>query len=722
MRELIVDSFAGGGGASLGIAWATGRHPDVAINHEPAAIAMHAANHPKTKHYTEDVFEVSPRAVTRGRPAGLLWSSPDCKHFSRAKGSKPVNKNIRGLAWVVVKWATQVAPRVIILENVREFQDWGPLVPAWKCGGCGWTGTEGQAKLLRRRRACPRCDSVKLAETDEKLPDPSRKGLTFKQFVGRLKARGYEVAWKVLNAADFGAPTHRRRLFLVARNDGEPIVWPDPTHGDPKAIGTDLFFTDLKPWRTAVECIDWSIPCPSIFERKKPLTEKTLRRIAAGIKRYVIDKARPYLVDMQRVNRPRGTDEPVGTVTTQGNKFNLVTPIVTPVTHAGERRSHEMGEPLPTVTGANRGELAVVCPIITPVRSHGGGGNDAAPAEQPLRSVTCTKRGEFAVVAPVVARIGQTGGNGGYANDPAEPLTTVTSKAEHILVAPVLTNLGHGDGLDGRDRGLRANMPDQPLGTVHAGGGSFAVIAPTLMRHFGKSADGASVEAPVVTITAGGMGKQVLIAPTLVQTGYGEAPGQAPRALDIEAPLGTAVAGGQKYALCAAFLAKHYGGVVGHSPDRPLGTVTAVDHHSIVAANMVHLNHGDKTASGADEPARTVTASGTHAALVYSFLTKYYRNAVGQELGEPLHTLTTADRFGLVTVTIDGQPYAIVDIGMRMLRPRELARAQGFPDSYTLTGSATSQVKRIGNSVPPHLAQAVAAVNFTPRRVRKAVA
>lgn len=688
MRELIVDSFAGGGGASLGIAWATGKHPDVAINHEPAAIAMHKANHPRTRHLTEDVFHVSPRAVTGGRPVGLLWSSPDCKHFSRAKGAKPVNKNIRGLAWVVVKWAVEVAPRVIILENVREFQDWGPLVPAWRCKGCGWTGTEGQAKLVRRRRACPRCDSVKLAETDERLPDPARKGITFKRFVGRLKARGYEVAWKVLNAADFGAPTHRRRLFLVARNDGEPIVWPDATHADPKTIGADLFSTDLKPWRTAADCIDWSVPCPSIFERKKPLAEKTLRRIAAGIKRYVLDNPKPFLVDMQRANRPRGVDEPAGTVTTQGNKFNLVAPVVTPVTHAGERRSHPPGEPLPTVTGANRGELAVVSPVITPVRSHGGGGNDAAPAGQPLRTVTCTKRGEFAVVAPVVSRIGQTGGNGDYSNNPAAPLTTITSKAEHLLVAPVIASLAHGDGHGAASSAARTSSPESPIGTVHAGGGNYAVIAPTL-----------------------------------VQTGYGEREGQAPRALDIEAPLGTAVAGGQKHALCAAFLAKHYGGVVGHEPDRPLGTVTAVDHHSLVAANVVHLNHGEKTASGADEPARTVTAGGNHAALVYSFLTKYFGSGgQWQAADESLHTITGKARFGLVTVTIDGQPYAIVDIGMRMLKPRELARAQGFPDEYLLTGSATSQVERIGNSVPPHLARAVAAVNFKPRKVRRAAA
>lgn len=615
MGEIVVDSFAGGGGASLGITWATGRAPDVAINHDPAAIAMHAANHPETRHFTEDVFKLSPRRVTGGRPVGLLWASPDCKHFSRAKGSKPVSKTIRGLAWVVVKWAAEVAPRVIILENVREFQDWGPLVPAWRCKGCKWTGTEGQAKLVRKRRACPRCDSVRLAETAEKLPDPARKGLTFRQFVGRLKARGYVVEWRVLNAADYGAPTHRRRLFLVARNDGEPVVWPEPTHGDPKHIGADLFSADLKPWRTAAECIDWTLPCPSIFltaaeakawgkangvkSPRRPLKENTLRRIARGIVRYVLNNPKPFIVDMHRDNRERGTDEPAGTVTTQGNRFNLVT--------------------------------------------------------------------------PVVARIGQTGGNGGYASDPRAPLTTITSKAEHLLIAPVIAPVTHSG-----DR--RCHEAGEPLPTV----------------------------------TGANRGELALIAPTLVQTGYGERQGQQPRSLDIEAPLGTAVAGGQKHAVCAAFLAKHYGGVVGHEPGRPLGTVTAVDHHSLVAANLVHLNHGDKTASGCDEPQRTVTASGNHAALVYAFLTKYYRTATGHDVREPLHTVTTDDRFGVVTVTVEGQPYVITDIGMRMLRPRELFRCQSFPDWYVLTGTGEEQVGRCGNSVPPVVARAVAAANYVP--------
>lgn len=562
--ELIIDSFAGGGGASLGIYWGTGRHPDVAINHDAAAIAMHAANHPATKHYTEDVWKVSPRKVTRGRAVGLLWASPDCKHFSRAKGGKPVEKRIRSLAWVVCKWASEVGPRVIILENVREFEDWGPLLPRWKCNECEWKGTEGQTELVRKHRRCPRCESRKLVITEEMMPDPARRGLTFRRFVGRLRNCGYDVEWKVLNAADYGAPTHRRRLFLIARNDGEQIVWPEPTHGDPKKIGaTDgLWADDRKPWRTAAECIDWSIPCPSIFDRKKPLAEKTMRRIALGIKRYVLDNPRPFIVGVGgRAGQSPATDinAPIGTITAKNDRA-VVTPFITPLTHTGERRSHPVQEPLPTITSAKRGEFAMIAPTL----------------------INCAY-----------------GSNGRW-----------------------------GDGT--------ANLND-PIKTIHSGGKNFALVA--------------------------------------------------------------------------AFLAKHFGGMVGVPIDTPLPTTTARGtQNQVVAANLVHFNHGDKQWSVPDEPMRTIT-TGKHAALVYSFLVKYFGTAIGQHLSEPLHTATSKARFGLVTVSIDGEPYVIVDIGMRMLTPRELARGQGFSDDYKLTGTNTDQVARIGNSVPPVMAKVLSQAN-----------
>lgn len=524
--DLIVDSFAGGGGASLGIAWALGRAPDIAINHDEAALAMHEANHPSTKHVREDVWKARLAELTRGRKVGLLWASPDCRHFSRSKGAQPVKKEIRSLAWIVCRWAKEIKPRVIILENVREFGEWGPLVPRYACRQCDWKGTEGQAKLARVHIRCPRCNAPRLKQLDEQFPDPARKGLTFKRWIGQLRSQGYKVEWKVLNAADFGAPTHRRRLFVIARRDGLPITWPEPTHGDPKKLDETPLFSRLAPWRTAAECIDWDVPCPSIFDRKKPLKEATMRRIAMGIKRYVLESAEPFIV---------------------------------PMTHKGNRRTPGMDEPLPTITTAKRGELGLVVPILVEA-AHGANGR-------------------------------------------------------------------WGDGLK-----------------------------------------------------------------------------------DLHAPMGTNT-GSNNFALASAFIVKHFGGQVGVPMDTPLPTTTMrATQNQVVAANLVHMNHGEKQWTSADEPLRTITSS-NHAALVYSFLIRYFGTSIGQHVTEPLYTITGKDRFGLVIVQVSGEPYVLVDIGMRMLTPRELARAQGFPDTYVLTGTKTSQVARIGNSVCPHVAKALAAAN-----------
>lgn len=566
--EMVVDSFAGGGGASLGISWALGHGPDVAINHDAAAITMHATNHPATKHFTEDVWKVDPRSVTGGRPVGLLWASPDCKHFSRAKGGKPVEKKIRSLAWVVVKWAAEVKPRIIILENVREFEDWGPLVPSWQCQDCTWKGTEGQAKLARRGRACPHCESKHLKETENLMPDPERKGLTFRRWVGRLRAAGYKTEWKTLNAADYGAPTHRRRLFLIARLDGCAIVWPEPTHGDPKKIVGDLFSGNMKPWRTAAECINWSLPCPSIFDRKKPLAEKTMRRIALGIKRYVLESPRPFIVGnggLAYAGEPRDSERPMGTVMPK-NSSAVVTPFFMPVNHGGNHQ--------------------------------------------------------------------------------------------------------------------RGHAPDEPMHTITASKG------------------------------------EAVIVPTLIQMGYGEREGQSPRVLDLDKPMGTVVAGGNKQALVSAFLAKHYGGVVGVPIDTPLPTTTERGtQNQVVAANLIRFNHDDAGVP-IEAPMATVLTN-NHAALVYSFLVKYFGTAIGQMVDDPLHTVTSKDRFGLIIVYVKGEPYVIVDIGMRMLTPRELARGQGFPDSYILTGNNTNQVARIGNSVSPVIPNVLVKANYWSKPTSK---
>ncbi|AKF08848.1 DNA cytosine methyltransferase [Sandaracinus amylolyticus] len=442
--ELVVDNFAGGGGASTGIEAALGRPVDIAINHWPEAIAVHTANHPATQHFVEDVFHVDPREICAGRPVGLAWFSPDCTHHSKAKGGKPRSKKIRGLAWVAVRWAREVRPRVIVIENVEEFLAWGPL------------DRDGH-------------------------PIKGRAGETFRAWRRKLESYGYVVDHRLLVAADFGAPTTRRRLFVVARRDGAPISWPVPTHGPGRA----------RPWRIAAEVIDWSLPTPSIFTRSRPLAPATLRRIAEGVRRYVFEAARPFVV-----------------------KF------------------------------------------------YG----------------TCTA-----------------------------------------------TDIG------------------APLHTVTAGGGKFA-----------------------------------LAVPTLIQTGYGEREGQTPRVPGLDKPLGTVVAGGAKHALVAAFLTKHYGGVVGHGLERPIGTVTTQDHHALTTAALA--------------PVADCRAD------VGAFL-----RAHGIE-PRPIR--------------IGRERYLIGDIGSRMLAPRELARAQGFPEDYVIERGAggspltkTDQIALVGNSVCPPLAEAIVRAN-----------
>lgn len=327
-REIIVDNFAGGGGASTGIELATGLNVDIAINHDPAAIAMHKANHPDTEHYLESVWDVDPRKVVQGRKVGLCWLSPDCKHFSKAKGGKPVSKKIRGLAWVALKWAATVRPRVIILENVEEFKTWGPI-------------KDGK-------------------------PDPDRRGDTFKSFVHQFRKHGYEIDWKELRACDYGAPTTRKRLFLIARCDGEPITWPESTHGSSDELNVQAGLK--KPYRTAGEVIDWSILAPSIFTRKRPLKPNTLKRIARGIQKFVIDSDDPYILNNQAAflqhyythqgNETRGSslDEPVATIPT-ANRFGLVTSHI--IKFKGTNIGHAADQPLQTITagGNHFGEV-----------------------------------------------------------------------------------------------------------------------------------------------------------------------------------------------------------------------------------------------------------------------------------------------------------------------------------------------------------------------------
>jgi DNA (cytosine-5)-methyltransferase 1 len=329
-REIVVDNFAGGGGASTGIEMATGLSVDIAINHDPAAIAMHKTNHPDTEHYCESVWDVDPAKAIKGRKVGLAWFSPDCKHFSKAKGGKPVDRNIRGLAWIAVKWAIAVKPRVIMLENVEEFKTWGPL-------------------------------------TENGYPDENKKGKTFSSFVKALESLGYEVQFNELRACDYGAPTIRKRFFMVARCDGKPIKWPEPTHGDPQSL--EVKAGRLKPWRTAAEIIDWDIGTPSIFQREKPLAENTMRRIARGIQKFVIDDQDPFMIPKKSVTafltqyytetnpdevRGQSLKNPIYTIPT-ANRFGLITAFV--AQHYKLSTGHRIDQPLNAITTVNKASL-----------------------------------------------------------------------------------------------------------------------------------------------------------------------------------------------------------------------------------------------------------------------------------------------------------------------------------------------------------------------------
>ena len=574
--ELIVDNFAGGGGASTGIEMATGYSVDIAINHDPEAIKMHKANHPNTKHYCENVWAVDPVKACNGHPVGLAWFSPDCKHFSKAKGGKPKDKNIRGLAWVACRWAGLVRPRVIMLENVEEFKTWGPL-------------NRGHH------------------------PIKAKQGKTFEKFVQQLNDLGYTVEFKELIAADYGAPTMRKRFFLIARCDGKPIVWPEPTHApaDSEAVKAGL----VKPYVGAYTQLDFSLPCPSIFDTSeeikekygiravRPLAQKTMDRIARGFIKFVLNNPKPFIIQCN---------------------------------HGGERRPNDIREPMPTITG-----------------KHG-----------------------YGIVEPYMVQIGQTGFTKDRSKDVREPLTTIVSKNEHCLIEPTLAPY------------MGKNTTNHP---------------------------GGNCKDPIHTITTGN--QQCLISPTLIQY-HSETSKDGVRGQTIKDPIMT-VDSSNRYGLVASFLHKYYDGGykgAGETVENPLPTVTAWDHNSVVTANLIQMNnHCD----GKDirQPLPTITAGDGHFGEVRAFLIKYYGQGTGQDIKDPLDTVTAQDRFGLVT--INGTDYQIVDIGLRMLEPRELYGCQGFPDDYIIdhdyTGKTyprSEQVRRCGNAVCPPIPAALVRANL----------
>lgn len=446
--EIDVDLFAGGGGASTGIERATGKPVDVAINHAPDALNLHAANHPQTQHFCADIYEVDPLIATRGRPVRLLWASPDCKHFSKAKGGKPVEKKIRSLAWVVVKWAKLVHPRIIMLENVEEFKTWGPL--------------------------------------KNNLPDPEHKGETFAQWVNSLKKLGYQVEYKELRACDYGAPTSRKRLFVIARCDGIPIVWPEPTHGDPKA--KDFHKKKLKPWKTAGDIIDWSIPCPSIFERKKSLSDNTMRRIAKGIMKFVINNPKPFIVSIANWSGDsiNPADKPLTTVTAnpKGGHHALVTPTLINIGY-GEKQGQParvpgLGKPLGTVTAGGR-KHALVAAYLK--RDYGQSIGTAA--DEPLATITQIDHSGL-VTAFMMKYYG-----GVVGSDTDAPLSTVTSIDHNALVSSHIIKL-RGDNL--------GHKIDEPLQTISAQGRHFGEIQALLVKYYGNEQGGVAADEPLDTI------------------------------------------------------------------------------------------------------------------------------------------------------------------------------------------------------------------------------
>lgn len=440
-HEMVIDLFAGGGGASTGIEQAIGRAVDVAINHDPEAISLHQANHPQTLHFCSDVFDVDPHSVTQGRPVGLLWASPDCKHFSKAKGGKPVSKKIRSLAWVVVKWAKAVQPRIICLENVEEFQTWGPL-------------------------------------TADNMPCQRRKGDTFRRWKRSLELLGYTVEHRELRACDYGAPTIRKRLFLVARRDGLPIAWPEQTHGAPGTLPVKA--RKLKPWRSAAECIDWSIAAPSIFERKKPLADATCRRIAKGIMRYVVESKEPFIVNVansKTTGRGPNTwplDEALRTITSAPG-FAIVSPTLVQ-TGYGERdgqapRAMDIEKPLGTIVGA--GKAALVSAFLAKHYTGVVGGDMASPM------ATVTSVDHHSLVTAHMVTIDNNSTQGGHTRI-TEPLKTTVTENRHALVTSHMLKL-RGDNV--------GSATSEPLHTVSAQGTHHAEVRAFLIKYYGTDQD-----------------------------------------------------------------------------------------------------------------------------------------------------------------------------------------------------------------------------------------
>ena len=577
LDEIIVDNFAGGGGASTGIELACGRPVTIAINHDPDAILLHRTNHPYTEHLQASVWDVDPVEVCKGRPVGLAWFSPDCKHFSKAKGAALVDRNIRGLAWIVLRWAGTVRPRVIMLENVEEFQTWGPV---------------------RKGK-----------------PVKAKAGQTFLRWKQQLSDLGYKIEHRELVAADYGAPTTRKRFVLVARCDGKPIVWPEQTHApiESKRVKAGK----LLPWRSAAEIIDWTVPGYSIFATRqeiwerygvkavRPLADNTMRRVIRGVDKFTIRSGKPFIV-------------PTGYGERQGQ----------------QPRIHDLERPLSTVVSTVKQNLCQ--PVIAPFTFSNTGGSVGADAGNPVHTIRTA---------------------GGQILSAANLIQYHTEQTEAV----------------------RASGVGTPIQTVDASN-RYGLTTAQLVEYFGNG-----------------------------------------QPIDVQKPMHTVTSHDREAVVCA-HISKYYGGVVGADISEPLPTVTAIDHNAVTAAHIVEFK-GQDIGQSADKPLRTITASAGEFADCRAVLVK----AEGGDLGHWPEIRALLNRYcgyqleddEVILLVIRGIAYYIADITLRMLIPRELYNAMGFPTDYIIhrdyLGNAygkTKQVARCGNAVCPPLAEAMVRANL----------
>ena len=790
LYKLFIDSFAGGGGASTGIEEALGRPVDDAINHDGHALGMHRINHPLTVHHNNDVFDTDPDEISHGRPIGALWASPDCRHFSKAKGGRPVDKKIRGLALVIFRYAKARVER-IFMENVEEIQTWGPLRKNNKPDK-RHTGRTWRAFLdVLGPGVSP--DHPDIPEMLEVLGDSITKSDLVRGF-------GYDVEYRELRACDYGAPTIRKRLILIARCDGKPIVWPEPTHFAPN---------DIRPgprYRSIAECIDWTIPCRSIFltraqakryNCRRPLAKSTLRRIATGIDRFVLKSAKPFvialthqgsdrvepsahrgekaLVDASFIGRftgdhPGSTDgaqrnkSPDAPLATQdtSNRFGLV------AASLARDFSQSVGSPpdapAPTVMPGGQGKTSLIQSTLAPIIADQANtsNNRTMPANEPMRTQCAqVKRGHFALTSAHMVQQGHKSSNSAMVKGADEPLRTQSTASEHSLVTAHLASINHPNS----SPGSAIKPADEPMGCQTSKAERALITANLAINTTGHP--GAAADTPSPTVCASGK-HHVLVTGTLVGAG-GPAYAGEPRPLDV--PGGTVVTKECK-ALAAAHMVKLRGTSDSHiassqqDAGAPLDTLSAGgQHHAVTAAFMAQANDGFNKTPGhpVTGPSSTISATGSQQQLVAANTVAYYGSETdGQALDESTRTISTKPRFGLTesqlapgltpeqiegarqvaeflrsfgvqfegefaSITIDGVQLIIVDIGMRMLAPRELYRAQGFPEHYLIdhavlvnpkTGEVhkveltiAQQIKMCGNSVCPPLARAIVRAN-----------